>query len=55
MLNVPACQTPGSFENFDLISGSRSDIYVRIPVIPGYNDSQEHLERLRNFIAAHSI
>ncbi len=41
-------------ENFDLISGSRSDIYVRIPVIPGYNDSQEHLERLRNFIAAHS-
>jgi len=41
-------------ENFDLICRSRSDIYVRIPVIPGYNDNQEHLERLRSFIADHS-
>jgi len=40
-------------DNFDLISGSGSDIYVRIPVIPGYNDSPEHLEKLRIFINDH--
>lgn len=39
--------------NFNIISHSRSDIYVRIPVIPGYNDGQDHLERLKNFINDH--
>jgi pyruvate formate lyase activating enzyme len=29
---------------------SGKDIMVRIPVIPGFNDDPDHLERLRNFL-----
>ncbi|HBE40533.1 MAG TPA: glycyl-radical enzyme activating protein, partial [Bacteroidales bacterium] len=36
--------------NFRLILESSTDIYVRIPVIPGYNDDNDHLEILRNFL-----
>ena len=36
--------------NFRLLLNSGADMYVRIPVIPGYNDDNEHLERLRLFI-----
>jgi pyruvate formate lyase activating enzyme len=36
--------------NFMQILKSRSEIMVRIPVIPGFNDSDEHINRLRKFI-----
>jgi len=35
-------------DNFRLILDSGTDTYVRIPVIPGYNDDEDHLERIRN-------
>lgn len=37
-------------DNFRLILDSGTDTYVRIPVIPGYNDDEDHLERIRNFL-----
>jgi pyruvate formate lyase activating enzyme len=37
-------------DNYLLLLESGRDIIVRIPVIPGYNDDQEHLNRLRQFI-----
>lgn len=36
--------------NFKLILGSGTDLYVRIPIIPDFNDDAEHLERLKNFL-----
>ena len=36
--------------NFKLILDSGRDIMVRIPVIPGYNDDDSHLEKLRSFL-----
>ncbi|TAL75453.1 MAG: glycyl-radical enzyme activating protein [Bacteroidetes bacterium] len=39
-------------DNYRLLLESGKDIMVRIPVIPGYNDEQNHLERLRNFISS---
>ena len=36
--------------NFRLILESGSDLMVRFPVIPGYNDDYDHLERLRSFL-----
>lgn len=37
-------------ENFETLLGSGADIYVRIPLIPGFNDSPEHLGKLKNFL-----
>lgn len=37
-------------DNFRLILDSGTDMYVRIPVIPGYNDDEDHLGRLRKFL-----
>jgi pyruvate formate lyase activating enzyme len=37
--------------NFKLILASGTDIMVRIPVIPGYNDDKHHLELVRSFLA----
>jgi pyruvate formate lyase activating enzyme len=37
-------------ENFRMILSSGPDVIVRIPVIPGFNDSPEHLARLKQFI-----
>jgi len=37
-------------ENYRLLLGSGKDIMVRIPVIPGFNDDTDHLERLKHFI-----
>jgi pyruvate formate lyase activating enzyme len=31
---------------------SGKDIMVRIPVIPGFNDDTDYLERLKNFISS---
>lgn len=39
-------------ENFKLVLGSMKDVFLRIPVIPGYNDDHDHLEKLRHFITA---
>jgi pyruvate formate lyase activating enzyme len=39
-------------ENLELLAGSGKEIFVRIPVIPGYNDDEEHLGRLRDLIAS---
>jgi len=36
--------------NFRLILDSGTDIYARIPVIPGYNDDDDHMEQLREFL-----
>lgn len=36
--------------NFKLILDSGTDVMVRIPVIPGYNDDYDHLEKLRSFL-----
>jgi len=37
-------------KNYELIVESGCEIMIRIPVIPGFNDSQDHLERLRKYI-----
>jgi pyruvate formate lyase activating enzyme len=39
-------------DNYRLLLESGRDIMLRIPVIPGYNDDTDHLERLRQFITA---
>lgn len=36
--------------NFKLILESGTDIMVRIPVIPGYNDDKDNLESVRSFL-----
>ena len=36
--------------NYRYIAESGNDFMVRIPVIPGFNDDNDHLERLRSFI-----
>jgi pyruvate formate lyase activating enzyme len=36
--------------NLNIIIGSRSDLMIRVPVMPGYNDDEEHLTRLRQYI-----
>ncbi len=40
----------GILDNYRLLLESGKDIMVRIPVIPGFNDDADHLERLRHFI-----
>ena len=37
-------------ENFRLILNSGKDMYIRIPVIPGFNDTPEYLQLLRSFL-----
>lgn len=37
-------------ENLQTIADSGADIWLRVPLIPGYNDDEKHLERLRAFI-----
>jgi pyruvate formate lyase activating enzyme len=33
-------------DNFDLLLASGKDIMIRIPIIPGYNDDNEHIAKL---------
>jgi pyruvate formate lyase activating enzyme len=40
----------GILENYRLLLESGKDMMVRIPVIPGFNDDHDHLEKLRSFI-----
>jgi pyruvate formate lyase activating enzyme len=37
-------------ENYRLLLESGKDVMLRIPVIPGFNDDMDHLQKLRNFI-----
>jgi pyruvate formate lyase activating enzyme len=37
-------------KNFRYLVESKCDIRVRIPIIPGFNDQDDHLKRLRDFI-----
>jgi pyruvate formate lyase activating enzyme len=39
-------------ENYRFLLDSGKDIMVRIPVIPGFNDDNDYLEKLRQFISA---
>jgi pyruvate formate lyase activating enzyme len=39
--------------NFELVLNKGTDMFVRIPVIPGYNDDEEHLGMLRKFLTDH--
>ena len=36
--------------NFELLLASGKDVMIRIPVIPGYNDDNSHIERLNRFL-----
>jgi pyruvate formate lyase activating enzyme len=38
-------------DNYRLALQSSKDLFLRIPVIPGYNDDSDYLERLRHFIS----
>jgi pyruvate formate lyase activating enzyme len=38
-------------ENYRLLLGSCNSIIIRIPVIPGYNDDPEHLEKLKQLLS----
>ncbi|MCX6253663.1 MAG: glycyl-radical enzyme activating protein [Bacteroidia bacterium] len=42
----------GILDNYRLLLESGKDIMVRVPVIPGFNDDPDHLERLRQFLSA---
>ena len=37
-------------DNYRFLIEGRKDIMIRFPVIPGFNDDNDHLERLRTFI-----
>jgi pyruvate formate lyase activating enzyme len=40
----------GILDNYRILMGSGKDIMVRIPVIPGFNDDTDHLEKLKQFL-----
>jgi pyruvate formate lyase activating enzyme len=40
----------GILDNYRLLLKSNNDVMLRIPVIPGFNDDLEHLQRLKEFI-----
>ena len=39
-------------ENYKLLLNSGKEVLARIPVIPGYNDDRDNIERLRQFLSA---
>jgi pyruvate formate lyase activating enzyme len=41
----------GILDNFRLLLGSGKDIMLRIPFIPGFNDNQDHMEKMKQFIS----
>jgi len=40
----------GILDNYRLLLNSGKDIMVRVPVIPGFNDDPDHLEKLKQFL-----
>jgi pyruvate formate lyase activating enzyme len=51
-LEATGVSNTGIIENFRLLTESGKDIMVRIPVVPGFNDDPEHMERLKAFLTA---
>ena len=49
ILSLTGVSNAGILDNYRLLLESGKDIMVRIPVIPGFNDDPDHLERLRQF------
>ena len=37
------------------IDSAKSRVWIRVPVIPGYNDSEEHVRELAAFLAEHPV
>jgi pyruvate formate lyase activating enzyme len=35
---------------FKFLTGNAEEVWIRIPVIPGYNDDPDHLDKLKKFI-----
>ena len=50
-IELTGVSNTGILENFRLILKSGRDIMVRIPVVPGINDDDEHLKQLRGFLS----
>ncbi|MEZ5000010.1 MAG: glycyl-radical enzyme activating protein [Bacteroidales bacterium] len=42
------------FENYEFILESGRDVIIRFPVIPGFNDDEKHLHKLRDYIINHN-
>jgi pyruvate formate lyase activating enzyme len=42
----------GILDNYRFLLESGKDIIVRLPVIPGYNDDTDHMERLKQFLSS---
>jgi pyruvate formate lyase activating enzyme len=40
----------GILENYKILLENAGEVALRIPVIPGFNDDQEHIERFKQFI-----
>jgi pyruvate formate lyase activating enzyme len=38
-------------KNLNLIAESNSDFFVRIPVVPGFNDDEDYLSKLKKFLS----
>lgn len=49
---ITGCDNTEIIRNYHLLLESGKDIMLRIPVIPGYNDDNNHLDNLRRFIIA---
>jgi pyruvate formate lyase activating enzyme len=49
-LELTGVSNIGILNNYRLVLESGKDIMVRIPVIPGFNDDQDHIEKLRQFL-----
>jgi pyruvate formate lyase activating enzyme len=47
-----AVTNSGILDNFRLLTECGKDIMVRVPIIPGFNDDPDHLERLKKFLLA---
>lgn len=40
------------FDNYDSLFASGKDIFVRIPVVPGFNDDRENLKAMRDYLVS---
>lgn len=40
------------FENYESIFTSGKDIFVRVPVVPGFNDDKENLRAMRDYLVS---
>jgi pyruvate formate lyase activating enzyme len=49
-IQLTGVSNKGILDNFKLLLGSGKDVMVRIPVIPGFNDSADHIAKLLEFL-----